>query len=101
LFEGKSSYGDAYLWVYCNEDSFWFKHCEGTETWAILAYETEDIFFNNWYITFCPTFFNPADVVPFDQKLELIRVMATQRCWRLSHSTPRHTQPYSSTRPCI
>lgn len=47
LFDGKSSYGNANLWVYCNEHSFWFEHCYSTDTNAVIAYEKEDPFLNN------------------------------------------------------
>ena len=64
LYEGKSDYGNANLWVYCNEDSFWFHHCSDS-TEAIVAYESEGWYFNNWYITFCPQFFSPLHTRDF------------------------------------
>lgn len=72
LYDGVSEYGDAYLWVYCNEASRWFKHCK-EDTGAILAWEDEDIFFNNWYITICPAFYNPRWAVPFNTIIDRIR----------------------------
>jgi hypothetical protein len=73
LFKGKSSAGDAHLWVYCNEDSFWYKHCEDSKTDALIAYEQEDSYFNNWYITFCPQFFDPNFEVSLDDVLKKVR----------------------------
>lgn len=66
LYQGKSGYGNAYLWVYCNEDSFWFSQCTKGDNppSAIVAYEQEDIFFNNWYITFCPQFYKTGWTIP-------------------------------------
>lgn len=72
LYDQKSAYGNANLWVYCDEDSFWFKHCSETDTSAILAYEQEDEIFNNWYITFCPTFFNSNYGLSLDDKVKFI-----------------------------
>ena len=74
LYEGKSATGNAALWVYCNEDSFWFGHCTKGDNppRAIIAYESEDRFFNNWYITFCPQFYNSSWSIPWrDQKKNL------------------------------
>lgn len=32
-----------------------------------MAYEREDIFFNNWYLTFCPQFYNSSWETPLQQ----------------------------------
>jgi hypothetical protein len=68
-----SEYGNANLWVYCNEDSKWWSHCKEDETSAVLAYEQEDAFFNNWYITFCPAFYNPKWNNPLDKIIRAIK----------------------------
>ena len=77
LYEGKSETGNANLWVYCNEDSFWFQSlCTKGDNppQAVIAYENEDIFFNNWYITFCPQFYESRWTIPFrDMKSNLQR----------------------------
>ena len=71
LFEGKSSTGNANLWVYCNDDSFWWSLCTKGDNpnVAVIAFEQEDKFFNNWYITFCPQFYNSTWEIPFQQKV--------------------------------
>lgn len=68
LFEGKSSTGNAALWAYCDERSKWFSHCGGGNQ-IVTAYEQEDFFFNNWYITFCPAFYNNKIATTLDAKL--------------------------------
>ena len=74
LYEGKSEYGNANLWVYCNEDSFWWHHCSDS-TEAIVAYESEDWYFNNWYITFCPQFYSPLHTQDFQtRKAQLLKM---------------------------
>ena len=75
LFEGKSSTGTANLWVYCNEDSFWFSGCtKGDDPpVAIIAYEQESNFWNNWYITFCPQFYSSSYEIPFQQKISELK----------------------------
>ena len=74
LYDQKSTYGNANLWVYCNEDSFWFKHCTYSPTTsAIIAYDDEDLFFNNWYITFCPQFFDNLWEASLSEKIALIK----------------------------
>jgi hypothetical protein len=49
------------------------KSCSETNTGAILAYETEDDFLNNWYITICPAFYNPSYLVPLDDLIESMK----------------------------
>lgn len=63
--------GNANLWVYCNEDSFWFSGCKKSNTGAVVAYEQEDAYFNNWYITFCPIFYDEGQ--PLDDVFKRIR----------------------------
>ena len=69
LFEGKFSTSAANLWVYYNEDSFWFSQCTKGDSppVAVIAYEQEDTYFNNWYITFYPQFYNSSWIIPFQQ----------------------------------
>ena len=75
LFEGKSSTGTANLWVYCNEDSFWFHHCTKGDNppSAVIAYEDEASFTNNWYITFCPQYYNSSWTIPFQQMVSNLK----------------------------
>lgn len=74
LYDGKSESGHAYLWVYCNEDSFWFKHCASDpKLGVIVAYENEDLFFNNWYITMCPSFYDSRYIIPLDDLIETFK----------------------------
>lgn len=67
-----SEYGTANLWVYCNEDSRWWKHCDD-KTAVTFAYEQEDKFFNNWYITFCPAFYDPRWHLSLDEVIQDIK----------------------------
>ena len=97
MYEGKSETGNANLWVYCNEDSFWFGHCTKGDnpTRAIIAYEYEDNFFNNWYITFCPQFYNSSWTIPFQtMKKDLQNSNPTSGAME-SYEGPPGTQGYT------
>ncbi|KAF2179563.1 hypothetical protein K469DRAFT_798553 [Zopfia rhizophila CBS 207.26] len=71
LNDGKSEYYDAHLWIYCNGKPRWFGHCKENEAGVTLAYEEEDRFFNNWYMTFCPAFYRILK--PLDDVIKDIR----------------------------
>ncbi|KAI9724278.1 MAG: hypothetical protein M1828_003702 [Chrysothrix sp. TS-e1954] len=74
LYEGRASTGsDARLWVYCNEDSRWWAACEDDDTSAIMAYEDDAIFTNDWYITFCPAWYNKKWALSLDEKVQQIQ----------------------------
>ena len=68
LYEGKSSYANSYLWIYCNEDSYWFKSCP--EKSLVFAYEYEADYVHNWYITFCPAFYDNNIRVPLSKIMD-------------------------------
>ena len=58
------------LWIYCNEDSYWWKRCKETDTSAVLAYEYEASLVHNWYMTFCPAFHNLGFAIPLEKKVK-------------------------------
>ncbi len=85
------------MWVYCNEDSFWFSHCTSGDDppVAIIAYETEDWIFNNWYITFCPQSYNSSWSIPFQEmESNLKRSNPDPEYMETYHGFPR-TQAYA------
>ncbi|KAL9074151.1 MAG: hypothetical protein Q9157_004499 [Trypethelium eluteriae] len=95
LYDGKSTYGHAYLWVYCNEDSFWFKKCGQADGPSVfLAWEDEDNFFNNWYITFCPPFFDPKWAIPLIDLVDKIEKHAVDKTIMELYTAPPGSRAY-------
>lgn len=94
LYEGKSSTPkDARMWVYCNEDSFHWKACTRDNTGVVVAYEASRPEESNWFITFCPVFFERKWRIPLEDKLKAVRegqgnkqAMETYDAWPGTHA---------------
>jgi len=94
LYEGKSD-RNAQLWVYCNEDSFWWGFCgKSNSPGAILAYEYEAAFSNYWYITFCPPFFDSDRTINLEDKMNELKDYNPEPDAIDSYHGPRMMRPY-------
>ena len=85
------------MWVYCNEDSFWFSHCTSGDNppEAVIAYETEEWYFNNWYITFCPQFYNSSWEIPFQEMESDLKRSNPNAEYMETYHGPPGTQAYT------